>query len=221
MNIFPENASSYGAEIDFIFWLITIVVAVAGVVVLFLVLYPIFNRKKDYTKEQRYLKGDNFKQLRWIYLGIVLLAIADFSFLFKEESTWTKIEETLPNKDLHIAVIGRQWMWEFVYPGPDGKLYTDDDVKAINQLHIPVNATVHMDIQAYDVIHSVFIPNARFKQDALPGRSITRWVKMTKTGEYPLTCAEICGIAHANMKATITVESEEDFNKTIAKLYKE
>ena len=220
MKIFPENASSYGAEIDFIFWLITAVVAVGSVVVIFLILYPLLTRNKNRTQEQRYLKGDNFKQMKLIYLGIVILAIADFSFLFKEGPTWEKIEETLPKEDLHVAVIGRQWLWEFVYPGPDGKLYTADDVKKINQLYLPVNGVVHMDIQAYDVIHSVFIPNARFKQDALPGRSIKRWVKMTKTGTYPLTCAEICGIGHANMKATITVQSAADFQKTLAKLYK-
>lgn len=220
MKIFPENASSYGAEVDFIFWLITAVVAVAGIIVIFLMLYPIINRKKEYSNDKRYAKGNNFKQLRWIYLGIILLAIADFSFLIKEGPTWTKIEETLPDNEFHIAVIGRQWLWEFVYPGKDGKLYTADDVKKINQLYIPVDANVHMDIQAYDVIHSVFIPNARFKQDALPGRNITRWVKMTKTGYYPLTCAEICGIGHANMKANITVQSKEDFKKTLAKLYK-
>ena len=220
MKIFPENASSYGAEIDFIFWLITSVVAVGSVVVIFLILYPLLTRNKYRTREQRYLKGNNFKQMRLIYLGIAILAIADFSFLFKEGPTWEKIEETLPENDLHVAVVGRQWMWEFVYPGPDGKLYTADDVKSINKLYVPVNGTVHLDIQSYDVIHSVFIPNARFKQDALPGRSIKRWVKMTKTGTYPLTCAEICGIGHANMKATIIVQTPEEFKKQLAKLYK-
>ncbi len=220
MKIFPENASSYGAEIDFIFWLITAVVAVGSVVVIFLILYPLLTRSKYRTSEQRYLKGNNFKQMKLIYLGIAILAIADFSFLFKEGSTWKKIEETLPQEDLHVAVVGRQWMWEFVYPGPDGKLYTVDDVKSVNQLYVPVNVVVHMDIQSYDVIHSVFIPNARFKQDALPGRSIKRWIKLIKTGSFPLTCAEICGIGHANMKATITVQTPEEFQKTLAKLYK-
>jgi len=139
---------------------------------------------------------------------------------FRVERINTGACETLPQKDFHVAVIGRQWLWEIVYPGPDGKLYTADDVKKINQFYMPVNSVVHMDIQSYDVIHSVFIPHARFKQDALPGRSITRWVKMTKTGTYPLTCAEICGIGHANMKGTIIVQSQEDFKKTLTKLYK-
>jgi len=220
MKIFPDNASSYGAEIDFIFWLITAVAAVASVIVIFLILYPIITKNKNRSKEKQYLLGDNFKQMKLIYLGIFLLAIADFTFLLKEGPTWKKIEETLPEKDFHVAIIGRQWLWEIVYPGPDGKLYTSDDVKKINQMYIPVNAVVHMDLQSYDVIHSVFIPNARFKQDVLPGRNIKRWVKMTKTGIYPLTCAEICGIGHANMKAEIIVQTQEDFEKTLAKLYK-
>ncbi len=220
MKIFPENASSYGGEVDFIFWLITGVVAVASVIVIFLLLYPVLTRRRKLTKTQRYQKGEGFRNLRLIYLGILLLAIADFFFLYKEGPTWTKIEETLPDKEFHVAIIGRQWLWEIVYPGPDGKLYTADDVKKINQFYMPVNSVVHMDIQSYDVIHSVFIPNARFKQDALPGRNITRWVKMTKTGTFPLSCAEICGIGHANMKATIIVQNKEDFKKTLTKLYK-
>lgn len=220
MKIFPENASSYGGEVDFIFWLITGTVAVASLIVIFLILYPIVTNKKQRTKEDRYQQGKGFRSMRLIYLGIFMLAVADFFFLYKEGPTWTKIEETLPKDDFHVAIIGRQWLWEIVYPGPDGKLYTADDVKKINQFYMPVNSVVHMDIQSYDVIHSVFIPNARFKQDALPGRNITRWVKMTKTGTYPLTCAEICGIGHANMKGTIIVQSQEDFKKTLTKLYK-
>ena len=220
MKFFPENASSYGSDVDFIFWLITGVITVASIIVIFLILYPILTKNKTRTREERYKKGIGFKELKLIYLGIFLLAVADFYFLYQEGPIWSSIEESLPEKDLHVIVMGRQWLWEFTYPGPDGKLYTDDDVKSINQLYIPVNKTVHMDIQSYDVLHSVFIPNARFKQDALPGRNITRWVKMTKTGKFPLTCAEICGIGHANMKATITVLPEKDFEKQLAKLYK-
>jgi len=220
MNFFPENASSYGSDVDFIFWLITGVIAVASIIVIFLIAYPILTKNKKRSRKERYIQGIGFKELKLIYLGIFLLAVADFYFLYQEGPIWTSIEETLPEKDLQIIVRGRQWLWEFTYPGPDGKLYTDDDVKSFNQLFLPVNKTIHMDIQSYDVIHSVFIPNARFKQDALPGRNITRWVKMTKIGEFPLTCAEICGIGHANMKATITVQSEKDFEKTLAKLYK-
>ncbi len=220
MNLFPKNVSSYGDEVDFIFWLITGVVTVASVIVIFLMAYPLINRKKNYSKEERYMKGEGFQQLKWIYLGIALLAIADFTFLVKEGSTWKKIQQHLPEKDFHVAIIGRQWLWEIVYPGPDGKLYTADDVKKINKMYVPVNAVVHMDIQAYDVIHSVFIPHGRFKQDALPGRNIKRWIKFEETGTYPLTCAEICGIGHANMKADIIVQSEEEFQKTLAELYK-
>ncbi len=220
MKIFPENVSTYGSDIDFIFWLITGVVSVASIIVIYLLVYPLITNRKNRSKSERYLKGESFKQLKYIYVGILLLAIADFFFLYKEGKIWRSIQETLPDKEFHVAIIGRQWLWEFIYPGPDGKLYTADDVKKINQLYIPVNAVVHMDIQAYDVVHSVFIPHARFKQDALPGRKITKWVKITKTGTYPLTCAEICGIGHANMVANVHVLSKEEFNKKISELYK-
>ncbi len=220
MKIFPENVSSYGAEIDQLFWIITAVVGLASLIVLYLVFAPLFTRKKKRSHEERYIKGEGFKQLKWVYLAIAVMAIADFSFLMIEGPSWQKIEESLPAQDYHIAVVGKQWMWEIIYPGKDGKLYTADDTKRVNQMFVPVNAVVHMDISSYDVIHSVFIPHARFKQDALPGRKITRWVKFTKPGTYPLVCAEMCGIAHANMIGKVVVLSQEDFKKKLAELNK-
>jgi len=89
-----------------------------------------------------------------------------------------------------------------------------------NELHVPVNGVVHIDIKALDVLHSVFIPNIRLKQDALPGRTITRWFEATKTGEYDIVCAEICGLAHANMKGTLTVDSNKDFLAYLDEIYK-
>jgi len=220
MKIFPENVSDYGHQIDSLFWIITSVAGLASLIVLFLVFYPVLTRNKQRSKDEIYVKGRGFKQLKWIYLAIFIMAVADFSFLIIESDGWIKIEESLPQEEFHVAVVGKQWLWEVIYPGLDGKLYTADDIKKFNTLIVPKDAVVHIDLSAYDVLHSLFIPHARFKNDCLPGRKITRWVKFTQAGTYPMVCAEMCGIGHSRMIGKVVVLPQAKFQNELAKMYK-
>ena len=76
------------------------------------------------------------------------------------------------------------------YPGPDNEFSTDDDLILENELHVPVNAVVHIRLTAVDVIHSFFVPQLRLKQDALPNRFINVWFEAIKAGRYEIPCAE-------------------------------
>ncbi len=219
MKIFPESNSQTGLEIDHLFWVITAVVGIAFVITVFLFIYPIITRKRKWTKKERYMIDTSHKKRMWIYAGMFLLLMGDLYILFTEHPIWHSVEQTLPEPDFKIAIVGKQWMWSIIYPGPDGELYTDDDVSAVNELHLPVNKVVHMDLKALDVVHSVFLPNSRFKQDVLPGRTITRWIKLNKEGKFPITCAEICGIGHSAMKGDLYVESETKWKETMDKIY--
>ncbi len=219
MNFFPESNSSIALEIDNLFWIITGVVGIATVITLFLFVYPMITRKKKRTKIERYMVDFTHKHRIWLYTGMFLLLMGDLYILVKEHSIWQRVEQELPEPDFKIAIVGKQWMWEIIYPGPDGKLYTDDDVSAINNLHLPVNRVIHMDLKALDVIHSVFLPQSRFKQDVLPGRTITRWIKLNKEGKFDITCAEICGLGHSMMRGNLFVESEEEWKDSMDKIY--
>lgn len=219
MNLFPENISTYGKEMDDIFFLICIPVFIAFIITLIVMIYPLFRYRKKEGRRAKYIKGVGMGQLKWIVIPMTLLAIADFYILFAEHPIWNSIEETLPPADLHVAVTGQQWSWTITYPGPDDSLNTADDVMVTNELHVPVNKVTHVDIRALDVLHSFFLPNVRLKQDALPGRTITRWFEPSVTGEYDIACAEICGIGHAKMRGTLTVETEEQFRKYLEGLY--
>jgi len=54
-------------------------------------------------------------------------------------------------------------------------------------------------------MHDFSVPVFRLKQDAIPGREITGWFKATKTGEYDIQCAEMCGIGHGIMDGRIVI----------------
>ena len=220
MKIFPDIVSTYGQEIDDLFYLIFVLTTIAFVITLIAILIPLFQKRERAT----HFTGDKWTHMKWIAIPVVILAIADFAIVYVEHGTWTKIEQQIPEKEVHIGIIGRQWNWIFVYPGPDNKLWTSDD-KIVDQqdseLHVPVNKKIVMDLRAKDVLHSVSVPVLRFKQDVIPGRTITRWFEAIKPGKYEMQCAEICGLLHSRMRNFLVVEDEESYKKFTAELYKE
>ena len=107
---------------------------------------------------------------------------------------------------------GKQFNWEVMYPGPDGKFETGDDVQFDNDVHVPVNKVVRVLLRSKDVIHSFFVPALRLKQDALPGREIVVWFEVTKPGTYEIPCAELCGFGHSGMKGSLIVHDQAGYD---------
>jgi heme/copper-type cytochrome/quinol oxidase subunit 2 len=135
---------------------------------------------------------------------------------------------------LRVEVTGVQFQWYFRYPGPDGvfgrvdapKFARPDEGNPLgldpgdpagkddivsSTLVLPAGRPVELDLRAHDVIHSVFIPAMRLKQDAVPGMDIRTHFTPTEIGNYELVCSQLCGLGHYRMKATVRVVSEEEF----------
>jgi cytochrome c oxidase subunit 2 len=120
-----------------------------------------------------------------------------------------------------VQVFGRQFEWRFRYWGPDRKFGTPDDFVKLAELHVPVDRPVIVKLQTRDVLHSFWLPNARLKQDLLPGRTIPQWFEITKPGRYPIACAELCGNGHTTMQATLIAESEAEYSDWVGKQSKD
>jgi cytochrome c oxidase subunit 2 len=116
------------------------------------------------------------------------------------------IKQTLPPADRTIHVMSQQWAWTFADPGPDGVLDTADDIRTTDELHLEVGKTYQFTLESKDVVHSFCVPAFRLKQDAMPGRIYTGWVKPTRVGDYDIQCTQICGIGHGVMGAKLVVE---------------
>jgi cytochrome c oxidase subunit 2 len=101
------------------------------------------------------------------------------------------------------------------YPGPDGKFGTEDDKTFDNEIHVPVGKPVALILKAQDVIHSLYMPNLRFKQDAVPGREISAWFEANKPGKYEMPCAELCGFGHSGMRGWLFVHTPEEYAKWV------
>lgn len=106
-------------------------------------------------------------------------------------------------KPLVVDVKGIQYAWIFSYP---------ETGIVSGELHAPVDRPVQLNISAGDVIHAVWIPQLRLKQDAIPGRDSTLVFKANKIGDYPVVCAELCGAYHGGMKAMFYSQTQEDFD---------
>ena len=209
MRWLPENVSTYGDQIDGLFYFIyyltgAVFVIVTVLMVIFLILY----RHKE-GRRAVYCHGNTTMEITWTVIPTIIL----FALSFASASTWSTVRVNVPPSDFEVKVAGKQFNWEITYPGPDGTLGTKDDFKIDNEWHVPVNKVVRVRLTAQDVIHSFFLPNLRIKQDAVPGRETLLWFEATKTGKYEFPCAELCGFGHSGMIGWLYVDTPEDYDK--------
>jgi cytochrome c oxidase subunit 2 len=208
----PEDVSTYGREIDSLFFLIYYITAATFILVTVLMVWFLWQYRDQGNRRATYTHGNTTLEIIWTVIPAAILIVLSFMSV----STWAKVKREVPPTDFELGVAAKQFNWAVSYPGPDGKLGSEDDVKFDNDIHVPVNKVVRLHISSDDVIHSVFIPNLRFKQDAVPGRTISGWFEATKPGKYELPCAELCGFGHSGMKGWLFVHTAEDYAKWAA-----
>lgn len=121
-----------------------------------------------------------------------------------------------PNgKSLEIKVIGRQFIWQYVYPGA-GNADGLGAPYSYEEMVVPTNTTVTLDIVSSDVVHSWWIPALGGKFQAVPGYHNYTWFKIEKPGVYHGQCANMCGRGHARMIATVRAEPPARFDAWLA-----
>ena len=123
---------------------------------------------------------------------------------------WYNVKQRLPEADSTVRIVAQQWAWNFVHPGPDNELDTEDDINTFNEMHVEEGKVYHYELVSKDVLHDFSVPVFRLKQDAIPGRVMKGWFEPTKVGEHDIQCAEMCGIGHGIMGARIIVETPEE-----------
>jgi cytochrome c oxidase subunit II len=110
-----------------------------------------------------------------------------------------------PPGSLIVRVVAHQWWWEFFYPALG--------IHTANELHIPLERPIRLELHSADVIHSFWVPELGGKRDVVPGQTNELTFIAHVTGEYPGQCAEFCGLSHANMRFKVFVESPAEFSR--------
>lgn len=147
------------------------------------------------------IRGNLFLEIVWIFIPTV---IAGVMFIFGWQS-YTGLRN-VPEGAMEIEVLGQSFSWIFVY---------DNDKETENEIVVPVNKPVKLNITSMDVIHSLFIPAFRVKVDAVKGLSTYAWFLPEEEGEYFFQCTEFCGTGHADMTGVVKVVSQEAFDEWI------
>ena len=204
----PEAVTTTAPEIDRLFYLVLAITGIAfclvqGTLVWFLVRY-----RRVPGRRAAYTHGNTAVEAVWTIIPtLILLFLA-----FHSQRVWAKVRGTPPAADVEIEVTGEQFAWNVRYAGADGRLNSADDITTINQLHLPVHQTVLIHIKSKDVIHSFFVPQFRMKQDAVPGLTSRMWLSATKTGNFEIACAELCGLGHYRMRGFLVIDTPEAFH---------
>jgi cytochrome c oxidase subunit 2 len=214
---FPQNISTFGGDIDAVFSLIYYIVGFWFLLTEAVLLYFLVRYRRRRGHAATYSRGDTWSELAWVLIPVAIVLALDLGIDAAGGPVWAKIKEQRPSGGVEVLVTGKQFNWNFTYPGPDGQFDTADDVTIENELHVPVKQNVQLTLRAKDVIHSFFIPNVRLKQDVLPGRTIKGWFNATKPGQYEIACAELCGFGHYNMRGFLIVHEAGDYQQWLKK----
>jgi cytochrome c oxidase subunit 2 len=202
-------ASSYAADIDFVFSLIFWIVGFWTVVTMGVFFWLCLRFRARPGVPSQYITGELKSEKKWITYPHLLVLVCDVFIVVAAVRVWYDVKQQAPPAQETVRVVAQQWAWSFVHPGPDKVLDTADDIRTVDELHVKANTLYHFKLEARDVLHSFSVPVFRLKQDAIPGRVISGWFEPTKTGTYDIQCAEICGIGHALMPARIVIETPE------------
>jgi cytochrome c oxidase subunit 2 len=182
-----------------------IFVVVEGALLWFVFRYR--RRGRSRTAEGPQIHAHTRLELIWTVIPVLILAaIASFLF-YKLPGIKDVPSAKAQGGPLEIRVDAHQFYWQFTYP---------NGAVSIDELHVPVNRVVRVDIRSQDVDHSWWIPQLGGKFDAIPGQKTHTWFKADRVGTYRGRCGEFCGVFHALMAARVFVESQNDYTSWIS-----
>jgi cytochrome c oxidase subunit 2 len=231
----PESGGSPNADsIDTLYWFIMAVAIIVFVGVEGVLFYSLFKFKARKGAVPAQIRGNTRLEIGWtVGAAVILVVLATITFIKLDgirnppdsSANGLQLADTSrrlpPNgKSLNICVNGQQYIWRFTYAADCKSGKNLGAPFSYEEMVVPVNTTVTLDIGAQDVAHSWWIPKLGGKFDAIPGYTNHTWFKVpAKFGNKPGgtvffgQCAELCGRNHANMTARVRAVSVEEYQK--------
>jgi cytochrome c oxidase subunit 2 len=206
-HFFPDRASSVAWDTDRVYLLIFWLCMVAFVIIVAGTAYFVWKyRAREGHKAEKTPTHDNVLEVTWTVIPTIL-----FGVMF-----WVGMEGYIdlkqpPGDALPVQVTAQKWSWTFTYPNGAQS----------PELHVPIGRPVRLTMTSTDVLHSLFIPAFRVKQDVVPGRYTTLWfdanddviLEGQANRTFDLFCTEYCGEKHSAMITNVVVHRDEDFLK--------
>ena len=212
----PRDVSVDGFRIDELIHFTLAAITVIFVVVAAALIWSFVNHRRD--RPAFYSHGSG-RSIGVVVGGVAAILVGVDGYLFVHTLGdmhgyfWNFPRAEAAEGAVRIEVNAHQWSWHARYAGVDGKFGTPDDIVSVDDLKVPVGVPVIVQLASTDVIHSMYLPNFRVKQDAVPG-TITRLTFQAKVpGEYEIACAQHCGPNHYKMRGVLTVLASDAFRQ--------
>jgi cytochrome c oxidase subunit 2 len=198
-----EEGSTQAGPIDTLYDVLAVISVFVFALVMSILLVSVINFRKrspDDLRDGDPIHGNTRLEVIWTTIpALLMVGAAVYSGLVLAD-----IEETKADART-VVVTGEQFAWTFEYEG-------ERRLRA-GELHLVKDTPYHFKLRAKDVLHSFWVPQFRMKKDAVPGSTTDVRVTPTRTGSYSVVCAELCGIGHPTMRATVKVEDQAAFDR--------
>jgi cytochrome c oxidase subunit 2 len=207
-------------------WLVWLITAISLFVLALLVIVIVrFNERANPTPSRT--AHHSLLEVAWTIVPVlilVLIAIPSFRLL--------RLQLVEPKADIIVKAIGHAWYWEYEYPGDQGGFKFDSNLtvedfkdatperprllEVDNEVVVPINKVVRVQVTAADVLHAFALPSFGVKVDAIPGRLNETWFRAEREGVYYGQCSELCGQRHAYMPIKFRVVSDQAYAAWLA-----
>jgi cytochrome c oxidase subunit 2 len=227
LGVLPEAASAEADRIDHLIYLIIWVTGITFVGVQVCLVWFLWKYRRREGVKAKHTHGNHTVEMVWtVAPAAILVFLAVYQM-----GLWAEVKAQAPKENerpVAVQIYAKQFEWNFRYPGADGKFGTADDLASTKFLVVPVNRPVNAEMRAMDVIHSFFLPNLRFKQDAVPGLHTKIWFRPNKLSAdrkpfpdshgkpvkleyFDIVCAELCGSQHTTMNGRLYVVTDAQY----------
>ncbi|MDM8158992.1 cytochrome c oxidase subunit II [Labilibaculum sp. K2S] len=176
---------------------------ILGIIFFFLIaitatmIYFVFRYRKERNPVATQIHGSVPLEILWTVIPTLLVMV-----MFYYGWMGYKPMKEVPDDAFVIKSVGRMWNWQFEY----------ENGKKTDTLYVPLNRAVKLDLIALDVIHSLYIPSFRLKQDLVPGKKQMMWFIPGREGEFDIFCTEYCGLRHSSMQTSVIVMPQDKFD---------
>ncbi|HMK59758.1 MAG TPA: cytochrome c oxidase subunit II [Dissulfurispiraceae bacterium] len=195
--MFMGSALSTGKVDESFFYIVAIAVVLLVVVTITMIAFVVkYNRGKHPQPQE--VKESLWLEVVWTVVPTIL-ALSMFYY------GWVNFDfiRTPPKDAMTVNVLGREWSWLFTY----------DNGKQSDVLRVPLKKPVKLILTSSDVIHSLYIPAFRIKEDCVPGMKTYLWFNADVAGTYDIFCTEYCGVGHSHMLSKVIVMPVGEYEK--------
>lgn len=185
----------------------TLVMAFVFLVVAVIYVYVLIKfrrRKGEEGKIPKQVEGNHTLEVIWTTIPILLLLIIAVPTI---ATTYDLADESEKDASINVNVTGSQFWWNFEY--------ANEEFQTSQDLYIPVDTRVYLNMISNDVIHSFWVPTLAGKMDVNPENENVMYLEAYEEGVYWGKCAEFCGDSHALMDFKVVVVSQEEYDQWV------